>query len=60
MTKDEMSSYIVATAAALELPIAPEHMPGVVVNFERLAGIAAQVNAFKLAPEDEPAPVWRP
>jgi hypothetical protein len=35
-------------------------MPGVLVNFERLAGIAAQVNAFQLAPEDEPAPVWRP
>ena len=60
MTKDEMSNYIVAAAAALELPIAPEHMPGVMANFERLAAIAAHVNAFDLAPEDEPAPVWRP
>jgi hypothetical protein len=60
MTRDEMSKYIVAAAAALDLPIAPEHMPGVLENFERLAGIAAQVNAFKLEPGDEPGPVWRP
>ena len=60
MTKDEMQAYIVAAAAALELPIAPEHMPGVLVNFERLAGVAAAVNAFELGAADEPGPVWRP
>jgi len=60
MNKDEMQAYIVAAAAALELPIAPEHMPGVLLNFERLAGVAAAVNAFELGPADEPGPVWRP
>jgi hypothetical protein len=60
MTTDQMSAYIAAAAAAIDLPIAPEHMPGVLENFERLAGIAAQVDAFPLAPENEPAPVWRP
>ena len=60
MTEDEMRAYIVATATALELPIAPEHMPGVMLNFERLAAIAATVNSFELRPADEPAPVWRP
>lgn len=60
MTKDEMQAYIVAAAAALELPIAPEHMPGVLVNFERLAGVAAAVNAFELGSADESGPVWRP
>lgn len=55
-----MQAYIVAAAAALELPIAPEHMPGVLLNFERLAGVAAAVNAFELGPADEPGPVWRP
>ncbi len=60
MTKNEMQAYIVAAAAALELPIAPEHMPGVLANFERLAGVAAAVNAFELGPADEPGPVWRP
>ena len=60
MTKDEIEAYIVAAAAALELPIAPEHMPGVLLNFARLAGVAAAVNGFELAPADEPGPVWRP
>lgn len=60
MTEDEMRAYIIATATALELPIAPEHMPGVMLNFARLAAIAATVNAFELGPADEPAPVWRP
>jgi len=60
MTNDEMQTYIVAAAAALELPIAPEHLPGVLLNFERLAGVAAAVNDFALGPADEPGPVWRP
>ena len=60
MNKDELATYVAAAAAVLELKIAPEHLPGVLVNFERLAAIAAQVNAFKLEPEDEAAPVWRP
>lgn len=55
-----MQAYVVAAAAALELPIAPEHMPGVLLNFERLAAVAAVVNAFELGPADEPGPVWRP
>ena len=60
MSDDEMHSYIAATATALELPIAPAHLPGVIRNFAQLAAVAAAVNAFALAPEDEPGPVWRP
>lgn len=60
MTEDGMRAYIVASAKALDLPIAPAHMPGVMLNFERLAAIAATVNSFELGPADEPAPVWRP
>ena len=46
--------------APVALLDAPEHLPGVLENFERLAAIAAHINAFKLGPADEPAPVWRP
>lgn len=60
MNADEMRAYVEATAKALQLPIAPEHLPGVLVNFERLAGVAAAVNAFTLPPEAEAGPVWRP
>ena len=60
MTSEETEQYVKAAAAALELPIAPAHLPGVHLNFERLAAIAAAVNAFPLGPEDEPGPRWEP
>ena len=60
MNSDETERYVLAAAAALELPIAPAHLPGVVLNFERLAGIAAAVNEFALGPADEPGPRWEP
>ena len=60
MTGEEIERYVKAAAAALELPIAPAHLPGVIVNFERLAGIAALVNDFPLGPDDEPGPRWEP
>lgn len=56
----QIKAYVEAAAAALELPIAPEHMPGVMVDFERLAVVAALVNEFVLGPADEAGPVWRP
>ena len=60
MNSDETERYVLAAAAALELPIAPAHLPGVILNFERLAGIAAAVNEFALGPADEPGPRWEP
>jgi len=60
MNQDQIEKYVVAAAAALELPIAPAHLPGVIVNFERLAAIAASVNQFPLGAEDEPGPRWEP
>ena len=60
MTSDETRQYVLAAAAVLELPIAPAHLPGVILNFERLAGIAAAVNGFALGPADEPGPRWEP
>ena len=53
-------AYVIAAAKALELPIAPEHLPGVVANLQRIAEIAGPLNATPLAAEDEAAPVWMP
>ena len=55
----DAGAYLDAAAAALELPIAPEHRAGVIVNLERLAAMARLVMEFPLADEIEPAPVFR-
>lgn len=60
MTSEQTEQYVKAAAAAIGLPIAPAHLPGVILNFERLAGIAAAVNSFALGPADEPGPRWEP
>ena len=49
-----------AAAALIGLPIDPEHRPGVVLNLERIAAMAALVMDFPLVDEIEPAPVFRP
>ena len=53
-------AYVIAAAKALELPIAPEHLPGVVANLQRIEAIAESLDTIALAPEDEAAPVWMP
>jgi len=52
--------YVKQVAQALELEIAPEHLPGVLANLRRIAEVAAP--ALRVSPEveDELAPVWRP
>ena len=53
-------AYVIAAAKALDLALAPEHLPGVVANLQRIAAIAEPLNATALAPDDEAAPVWMP
>ena len=55
----DAETYVDAAAAALNLAIAPEHRPGVVVNFERLAAMAQLVMEFHGVDGIEPAPVFR-
>lgn len=52
--------YVDTAAALIRLPIEPAHYPGVILNFERIAQMAALVSAFSLPDEAEPAPVFRP
>jgi hypothetical protein len=49
-----------AAASLIGLPIAAEHRPGVILNLERIAQMAAPVMEFPLDDADEPAPVFRP
>jgi hypothetical protein len=55
MTPQEIEACVDATAAALGLPLAPEHRPGVLNYFALAAAFAAQLEAVLLVPADEPA-----
>ena len=44
----------------LDLPIDPDHRPGVIANLERTASIAQLVLNFPLPDEIEVAPVFQP
>ncbi|HEV8680524.1 MAG TPA: DUF4089 domain-containing protein [Stellaceae bacterium] len=52
--------YVDATAALIGLPLDSTHRPGVVINMQRIAEMAALVMAFPLPDDVEPAPVFRP
>ena len=60
MTPAEIERYVDAAAAALALPIAPEHRAGVLHYFALAASFAALVDGHPLAVHDEPAPVFTP
>jgi hypothetical protein len=47
-------------AQAIQLPLAPEHRPGVIANFERTMAITQLVMEFPLPEEIEAAPVFEP
>jgi Protein of unknown function (DUF3225)/Protein of unknown function (DUF4089) len=55
---DLWAAYTDRVAAAIGLPLAPAHRPGVVQNLTRTAAIAAPLLAFSLPSEIEPAPVF--
>jgi len=56
----DAESYVDAAAALIGLPLDPAHRPGVILNIERIADMAALLMAFSLSEETEPAPVFRP
>jgi Protein of unknown function (DUF4089) len=53
-------AYVDTAAALIGLTIDPLHRPGVVLNLERIAQMAALVMEFPMPDETEPAPVFRP
>lgn len=60
MTPLQIDAYVDAAAAALDLPLSPQHRPGVLQYFALAAGFAAQLQAVDLSAHDEPAPVFVP
>lgn len=54
------AEYVDQMAIALKLPIAPEHRPGVIDNFSRIAAIAQLVLEFPLPEDAVAAPVFQP
>ena len=55
-----IEEYVDRTTELINLPLDPEHRPGVVVDFERIVAIAQLVTEFPLLPEVEAAPVFEP
>ena len=60
LTPAQIEAYVDATAAALDLPLAPEHRPGVLQFFALAASMAALTEAVDLSPHDESAVHFSP
>lgn len=58
--KINVEEYIQQTSVIIDLPIAPEFMPGVVDNLTRIAEIATLVTEFELPENIEAAPIFKP
>jgi Protein of unknown function (DUF4089) len=60
MTPAQIEAYVDAAATALQLPLAPEHRPGVLHYFALAAGMADLVAGHALAITDDPAEAFVP
>ena len=56
----DAKAYVEAASAALQVPVAAEHLPGVIANMERVAMMARLVMDFPLPDEAEAGPVFQP
>jgi hypothetical protein len=54
------AEYVDTISQLVDLPIAPEHRPGVIQNFERIMAIAKLVTEFPLPEDLEAAPIFEP
>jgi hypothetical protein len=59
MTETEIAAYVEAAATAAGLALTPEQRPGTLMNFARIASMAALVNGLPQDETVEPAPVFR-
>ena len=60
MDRERIEAYVDAAAAALDLPLAPAHRPGVLAYFALAAVLADALMAVPLGAGDEPAPTFTP
>jgi hypothetical protein len=56
----KVEEWVDMMAALVDLPLRPEHRPGVVENFERIRAIAQQVMEFPLPEDIEAGPTFEP
>ena len=54
------AEFVKQAAALINLPLHPEHEPGVIENFARIAAVAQQVNQVPLPESVEIAPIFQP
>ncbi|HEY9298057.1 MAG TPA: DUF4089 domain-containing protein [Phormidium sp.] len=54
------AEYVDTISQLLNLPIDPEHRPGVIQNFERIITITKLVTEFPLPEDLEAAPIFEP
>ncbi|MFB2897324.1 DUF4089 domain-containing protein [Aerosakkonemataceae cyanobacterium BLCC-F50] len=54
------AEYVDTISQLVDLPIDPEHRPGVIQNFERIMAIAKLVTEFPLPENIEAAPIFEP
>jgi hypothetical protein len=59
MDKTLIEHWVDAGAPLLGLPVNESNRGAVIANLEMLASIAEQLEAFELAPADEPLTVFR-
>jgi hypothetical protein len=60
MREEDALAYVRAAAAALDLPLATAAAQRVAVHLARTAAMARLLGTADLAPDDEPAEVFRP
>ncbi|MFB2937739.1 DUF4089 domain-containing protein [Aerosakkonemataceae cyanobacterium BLCC-F154] len=54
------AEYVDTISQLVDLPIDPEHRPGVIQNFERIMTIAKLITEFPLPEDLEAAPIFEP
>jgi Protein of unknown function (DUF4089) len=54
------AQYVEKMSLLINLPLDPEHRPGVIENMKRIIAVAKLVNEFPLPEEIETAPVFEP
>jgi Protein of unknown function (DUF4089) len=56
----DLDQYVDQMSLLINLPLDPEHRPGVIENMERIIAVAKLVTEFPLPEEIETAPVFEP
>lgn len=56
----DLDRYVALMAETLGIPVSEEERPGIILQMRRTADLAAQVMAFDVPQDLEPAPVFKP